>query len=779
VVLPRAEPSPERAGTDNVDDARAPPGAASEWLVGGGELGARVREKDWSSASIGPRSRWPQALRSAVALVVESAAPTALLWGPERVVFYNDACRSGLGDAHPAALGRPARELGPELSRIGELGAAVIAGAEALSACGDGTTRERAETAPVDQQASLSGFYDSAPFIMGIAELEGDRIVMISGNRAAGEFLATQPEDLVGRALTTFGTPEDVERLWVANYQRCRTDRSPVRFDYEFPHRSGLRRLRASVAFIGMGPSDKPRFSFVVEDVTEQRQAEEALEKMRFVLGEGERVAHLGSFEYVAETRTTIWSEEEYRIYGLDPSRPSPEYDEMLAKCIHPDDAAMLHDAFSRAMESASPYELEHRIVRPDGSIRVVHDRAQPHLDEHGKLVRYVGATLDITERKQAEDALREANARLVELDRSKDDFIAVLSHELRNPLAPLRSGVDILERVPQGSEPARRALEIIARQVNHLTRLVNDLLEVTRITRGGIELKREPLDLCELAGACVDDYIAQFAAAGVELVVRYGSSGACVNGDRTRLTQVLGNLLQNAAKFTPRGGTTSVAVEADASSGRALLRVHDTGRGIAPEVLPRLFEPFTQAETSLDRSRGGLGLGLAVAKGLVELHGGTISAESSAGRGTTFTVALPIDGGASAHARASNASASGRRVLLVEDNADAAELLHDLLELEGHEVEIASTGLEALAKARSFRPEIVFCDIGLPEMNGYEVARALRAAPELGRPTLVALSGYATPEDVARGKDAGFDAHVAKPPDLQVLCATIARCPR
>jgi CheY-like chemotaxis protein len=246
------------------------------------------------------------------------------------------------------------------------------------------------------------------------------------------------------------------------------------------------------------------------------------------------------------------------------------------------------------------------------------------------------------------------------------------------------------------------------------------------------------------------------------------------------RLSQAIGNLLHNAAKFCPPGGQTFVSLETDAVGSQALLRIRDTGCGIAPEVLPQLFEPFVQARSPLDRKKGGLGLGLAVAKGLVELHGGTIRAESGgAEQGATLTIALPLDTTSSIDAGAPGASSvSVRRVLVVEDNVDAAETLRDLLLLEGHQVELAHDGRAALAKARTFQPDAVVCDIGLPEMNGYEVARALRSEAGPSRPTLVALSGYAQPEDIARGRKAGFDAHLAKPPSLEALILLLAQAP-
>jgi two-component system CheB/CheR fusion protein len=249
------------------------------------------------------------------------------------------------------------------------------------------------------------------------------------------------------------------------------------------------------------------------------------------------------------------------------------------------------------------------------------------------------------------------------------------------------------------------------------------------------------------------------------------------VDGDRTRLSQVIGNLLQNAVKFTPRDGKTTVSVEADSARGRAFLRVEDSGKGIAPEMLPHLFEPFTQADTSLDRGKGGLGLGLSLVKGLVEMHGGSIRAESGGpNKGATFTVALPLKatGTIETHRPRTGAKGTGRRVLIVEDNVDAANSLREVLELGGHHAEVAFSGPEGLEKARASRPDVVICDIGLPGMDGYAVARAIRDDPGLNRLALIALTGYAGPADVTKAKEAGFDAHLAKPPSMETIEAAL-----
>jgi PAS domain S-box-containing protein len=366
-----------------------------------------------------------------------------------------------------------------------------------------------------------------------------------------------------------------------------------------------------------------------------------------------------------------------------------------------------------------------------------------------------------------------EARISLEEADRRKNQFLAVLSHELRNPLAPIRNSLYVLDRAEPGGEQARRAQAVIDRQVAHMTRLVDDLLDVTRISRGKIQLQRETLDFADVTRRAAEDHLSAFLASGVELEIASPESPVRINGDRTRVAQVMGNLLQNAWRFTPSGGRVSVSVEVDETPGQAIARVRDTGAGIAPEMLPRLFEPFMQADTTLDRSKGGLGLGLALVKGLVEMHGGTVSVESEGlGRGAEFAVRFPLE----AAQRVADAPRSlvpvggARRVLVIEDNVDAAESLREVLEFGGHLVEVAHTGAAGIEGARAFRPDVILCDIGLPGMDGYDVARTIRSDPQLRDTTLVALTGYAAPDDVAKAREAGFDLHVAKPPSMQEI---------
>jgi signal transduction histidine kinase/CheY-like chemotaxis protein len=365
-----------------------------------------------------------------------------------------------------------------------------------------------------------------------------------------------------------------------------------------------------------------------------------------------------------------------------------------------------------------------------------------------------------IAERRCAEEALRDA-------DRRKDEFLAMLSHELRNPLAPIRNSAYLLQRADPASERAARARAVIERQVNHLSRLVDDLLDVTRIARGKIELRRERVDLNEVVRGAAEDHASLLREHRVALELRTARAPIWIDGDATRLAQIVGNLVHNAAKFTPPGGTTTLEVAANPEG--AAIRVRDTGPGIDGALIQRLFQPFVQGDRTLARGQGGLGLGLALVKGLTELHGGSVEARNVS-PGAEFVVRLPL---AQAPAVAPEPEVvrmrelgMRHRVLVVEDNRDVAESLAEMVGAFGHDVEIAGDGPTALAKAHARRPDLVLCDIGLPGMDGYEVARAFRADPALNSAQLVALSGYAQPEDVREARTAGFDRHIAKPAD-------------
>jgi signal transduction histidine kinase len=357
---------------------------------------------------------------------------------------------------------------------------------------------------------------------------------------------------------------------------------------------------------------------------------------------------------------------------------------------------------------------------------------------------------------------------RLQEEARRKDEFLAMLAHELRNPLGPIRHAIEVMGS--SGLDPqSARLRDIIDRQSAHMARLVDELLDLSRLTRQRLELHKVPLDLCALVQETVQDHRSAMERAGLTLVTELERGPLWVEADPTRLSQALSNLLHNSQKFTPPPGRVEVTLRQEGS--RALVRVADTGIGIPRELLPRLFEPFSQGDRSLDRSRGGLGLGLALVSGLVTRHGGTVKAESEGeGKGARLSLWLPLlprEAGALAGTDAPRLvqapSGAGQRVLLIEDNLDGAETLRLMLERGGYEVRVAHDGPQGLALARTWPSDVVICDIGLPGgMDGYAVARALRE--QRGPRVLVAVSGYGRAEDKARAQEAGFDVHLTKP---------------
>ena len=384
----------------------------------------------------------------------------------------------------------------------------------------------------------------------------------------------------------------------------------------------------------------------------------------------------------------------------------------------------------------------------------------------------------DVTERVASEEELQQRALALAEANRHKDDFLAMLAHELRNPLGPTRNAVQILQLVNSTDTAIQDARDIIARQVTHMARLIDDLLDVSRLGHGKILLRTERLDLVRLVRQSAEDYRSILGASGISLDLELGAEPIWINGDATRLAQMIGNLLHNAQKFTDVGGSVKVRVWTEGQ--HALIAVQDTGIGMQPEIIGRVFDTFSQADRSLARSRGGLGLGLALLKGLVELHGGSVRAASAGlGKGSEFTMSLPLYSGPVVEpAKTETAPALDQpfRILVIEDNKDAAESTRMLLSLIGHDVKIAHTGHAGLALGLSFRPEVILCDIGLPGgMSGYDVARAFRQEPELKSAYMIALTGYGRDEDLQQTQAAGFDLHLTKPVDFPSLRRTLA----
>jgi PAS domain S-box-containing protein len=451
-----------------------------------------------------------------------------------------------------------------------------------------------------------------------------------------------------------------------------------------------------------------------------------------------------------------------------------------------------LHGAVGRRVRELAPdlephwFEIYGRVATTGEPVRFVNE-ARPlngrwfdvYAFRAGDPARHRVALLftDITERKRLEADLRHRVAELAEADRRKDEFLAMLAHELRNPLAAVQGAIRVARR-PDADPSARdEAHEILDRQAQHLGRLIDDLLDVSRITRGTVELRREPVDVAAVLGRAVEGARPLVDARGHALAIETADGPLRVLADPTRLEQVFGNLLANAAKYTDPGGR--IAVVAGRQGDAVVVRVRDNGVGIAPEMLPKVFDLFTQVDQSLARSQGGLGIGLTLVKQLVELHGGTIDAQSEPGRGSAFTVRLPAlpaapEAGHPAPTPADLAG-RGRPLLIVDDNADTARLTGRLLAAQGFRVRLVHDGHAALEAARAFAPEVVLLDIGLPGLDGYEVARRLRQDEALKDTLLIAVSGYGDAPSRARGREAGFDHHLVKPIDFDELGRILA----
>jgi len=446
---------------------------------------------------------------------------------------------------------------------------------------------------------------------------------------------------------------------------------------------------------------------------------------------------------------------------------------------LHPDDAEGYSSEVLGALAERRPFSVMARVRRSDGVWRWIQSIGAPRFSETGEFLGAVGSSPDVTELIEASDALRDA-------DRRKDEFLATLAHELRNPLAPIRQAAR-LSRSPNASDAQRRwSQEVIERQVKHMALLLDDLLDVSRITRGKLELRRARVDLGSVVAMALETVRPLIDDRRQTVIQDLPAAPILLDADSMRLAQVLANLLTNAAKYSEPGSVIELAAAREVDEIR--IDVKDSGIGIEPALLPRVFEMFSQMQGSLDRAEGGLGIGLALVKGLVELHGGHVEAHSAGlGRGARFSVRLPLPGDAP------KASASGgdgvatpgprrARILVADDNRDAASSLATLLTLDGHDVRIANDGAQALAEAEAFRPHIALLDIGMPKRNGYEVARAVRAAAWGRAMVLVAVTGWGQSEDKRRAKEAGFDHHFTKPLDLDVLGAfvtdTLARQP-
>jgi PAS domain S-box-containing protein len=784
------------------------------FLTGGGTTGELIRAFDWSATSLGAPSGWPQSLKTAVSLLLRARQPTFIGWGADQISFYNDGYIPICGTKHPQALGRPMSQVWSEIwHELGPLNASVmrgeshwfenrpfhLAGRERDSASyfsfsytplldDDGrvgglfcsaietthamnlAARERAEEtgrhAVLMHEEQLRLATDAAEIAFWDVSIEANTMIWPARLRRMFGILDDAPltlEDFY-RGLH----PEDREAATAAFAAACDPGQRAL---YDIEYRT-VGRDDAQVRWVaakGRGLFDATgrcvRALGIAVDITARKASEQAMEVAL-------AASRTGTFHWDIQDNTLWWDTALDRLFGLRPGEAVRSLAAFVS-LVHPDDRAEVIRRCERCRDFADDFDMEFRVVHPDGSVRWLYDRGRTFLDATGRAKTMTGACVDITELWEAREALRRA-------DRQKDEFLATLAHELRNPLAPLRTGLEVMRRtgLPDSLDKVRG---IMARQLDHMVRLVDELLDVARIEQGKMVLRRDVVSLNEVLREAVEGCRPAIDAAGITLEREEIDEGWQVDGDATRLVQVVGNLLNNAAKYTPRGGR--VVLRAFDEGELLRIEVEDTGIGIPVHSLGQVFERFVQVQEHRERAQGGLGIGLSLVKSLVELHGGRVAAHSEGeGKGSRFVVWLPRAGagrGVDAPPAAAIAPLRTLKVLVVDDNRDAADTLALMLTQEGHEVQVANDGAAALEIAVQHQPAIVFLDLGMPGMNGYQTARQMRVQAGGAKRVLVALTGWGADEDRARSVEAGFDTHMTKPVDTGRLWEALALATR
>lgn len=634
----------------------------------------------------------------------------------------------------------------------------------------DVSERKRAEKVLKDSEQRFKEMADAAPAMLWITDTEGHCSFL---SRGWFQFTGQSEAEALGFGWLEAVHPDDRDdssRIFLD----ANTRREPFKLDYRLRRADGEYRWAIDSA--------RPRFGeggeflgFIgsVIDIHERVVAEQALRESeaRFrTLAES-----MSQFAWMAdETGWVYWYNRRWYEYTGTTLEDMQGWG--WTKVHHPDHVDRVVERIRHSWNTGEPWEDTFPLRNKAGGYRWFLSRALPIRDESGKIVRWLGTNTDITEQRAAEQALRLA-------DRQKDEFLATLAHELRNPLAPVRQAAAVALMPSATSAQVRWSLEVIERQSAQMALLLDDLLDVSRVTWGRLKLNRTEIKTDDLVKAAVEATAPLFQSRRHRLDVALPEVSVVLNGDPLRLTQVISNLLTNAAKYTEPEGRIRLSVRLDGDE--VEVSVEDNGIGIAPDQLERMFEMFVQGSAAPRLSEGGLGIGLALTRGLVVLHGGSIQARSRGeGLGSQFVVRLPLP--ADQAARASQAPSTqdavamtnGRRILVVDDNEDAATVVAMLLGLWGHAVETAHGGEAALATAKTFRPEVVLLDLGMPHTDGFEVARRLRATQEGSEVLLIAMTGWGQDEDRRRTKAAGFDDHLTKPVDPEALAARIAKWP-
>ena len=634
----------------------------------------------------------------------------------------------------------------------------------------DITERRAAEHARRRSEQSLADFFENANVCLKWVGPDG---IILRANRAELELVGYPAEEYVGRHVAEFHNDQPV----IETILTCLT-RGDILDDYgaRLRCRDGSIRevLINSTVLREHGKFIHTRC--VTRDVTAQRQAEKALheseERYRTAIEAVSDLVWTNNVDGLMQGEQRGWGEftgqsrDEYQGYGW-------------GKAVHPEDVQPTLDAWNQAVAEKRVFVFEHRVRRHDGQWRLCSIRAVPIANADGTIREWVGVHTDITERRRDEEKLRQLATKFTEADRRKDEFLATLAHELRNPLAPIRTGLQLMKLPGVQQANIEQARSMMERQLTQMVRLVDDLMDVSRISRGKLDLRKARVPLAAVLNSAVETSRPLIAQMGHELTITLPQQPLIVDADLTRLAQVFLNLLNNAAKYSDRGGHIHLHLEGQGNE--AVVTVTDTGIGIAADQLPRIFEMFTQLGPTLERSQGGLGIGLTLVKRLVDMHDGSVKATSKGpGLGSEFVVRLPLMIEAS-RLQASGAedepaaTMSSLRILIVDDNRDGADSLSEMLKLMGNDTRTAYDGQQGVDLAGVYRPDVILLDIGLPKLNGYQACRHIRGQPWGKDAVLIAVTGLGQEEDRRRSNEAGFDHHLVKPVDPLALMKMLA----
>ena len=790
------------------------------FLAGGGDMGARIRAHAWSETALGEPRGWPQALRTTVRVLLTTGHPMLIFWGAELLCLYNDAFSRSLGpEKHPAILGAPARRAWAEvwplvggqieqvlrgdgaiwlenqlvpIIRHGELQQVYwtysyspidepssphgVGGV--LVTCSETTQQVLSQKALAAEREQVLRLFEQAPTFLAV--LRGPDHVFEMANPGYLRLVGNRP--VVGRKIAE-ALPEVRAQGYIAILDDVYRSGRPytataARYIMRTsPEAPGEERY-VDFVFQPFTESDGSIVGILVQgvDVTARAVADRALTLNRSRLDYATRLSGVGFWYCDLPFDHLEWDERVKDHFFFAPT-DRIGIDDFYAR-IHPDDRAPTREAIDTSIRTGMPYDIVYRTVHPaSGAVKWIRALGGTDYAPDGTPTHFDGVTVDVSSQKRDQLRLAELNHQLRQQDQRKDEFIATLSHELRNPLSPIRVAAKLLASPRLTPAQVQRAQQIIDRQVMHMSLLLDDLLDIARITQGKLHLKKEVLALSAIVEAAVEAARPSLDGKKQHLTVRLPNDAVWLNADPLRLSQVLSNLLMNASKYSDPASQIALSARVDGQTLR--LSVEDDGIGIAPESLVGIFEMFSQVHHVDGRSDGGLGIGLALVKGLTELHGGTVEARSAGlGRGSEFIVRLPL---AAAEAAGTDVAAPPerarvrRRILIADDNRDAAESLSMLLEVDGHEVRVAHIGVDALAMALEFRPDTAVLDIGMPDLSGYEVAALLRGEPWAANLQLIALTGWGQDHHRRRAFEAGFDHHLVKPVDPRQLAGLIA----